>query len=231
MKHSTTSWLSLLRCLQCLLAQWPALHAYFDQLAKVERNNDQVQQVASHLSNLEMKLICGFVLYALQLLNKFTTIFQTNASCIGTMQEDMLSLLRGYLANFIRSDVIIAADDITAIDYKDRGNQLPDNSLAVDTETLLFLSEKEDEVKGTTMEKWFFKNVRCFYETAVFKMLTKFPLKDKTVSDLSFLDPRNRATTSSQAIVCLSKRFMTEDPNVIDNIVCEFLAFQVAPGY
>ncbi len=54
--------------------QWPALHAYFDRLAEEEQNNDRVQRV-SNLSSLQTKLICRFVLYALQALNKFTTIF------------------------------------------------------------------------------------------------------------------------------------------------------------
>ena len=121
LKHSTTRWLSLRRCLRRLLGQWPALHSYFDRRAE-EQNDDRVQRVASHLSSLQTKLICRFVLYALQALNKFTTIFQTHASRIGTMQDDMLSLLRGYLANFFKPEVIVAADDITALDYKDKEN-------------------------------------------------------------------------------------------------------------
>lgn len=89
MKHSTTRWLSLIKCLHHLLAQWSA---YFDRLAE-EGNDDRVQRVSSNLSSLQTKLICKFVLFALQDLNKFTTIFQTHASRIGTMQKDMLALL------------------------------------------------------------------------------------------------------------------------------------------
>ena len=230
LKHSTTRWLSLLRCLRRLLGQWPALHSYFDRRAE-EQNDDRVQRVASHLSSLQTKLICRFVLYALQALNKFTTIFQTHASRIGTMQDDMLSLLRGYLANFIKPEVIVAADDITALDYKDKENQLPNESLAVGTETLLFLSEMEDDIEGTTIERKFFDSVRLFYETTVTKMLAKFPHKDKTISDLSFLNPRNRVKTSSASIARLARRFLTEDPDEIDGIVAEFLSFQVAPDH
>ena len=134
--------------------------------------------MASHLSSLQAKLICRFVLYALQALNKFTTIFQTHSSRIGTMQDDMLSLLRVYLANFIKPEVIVAADDITALDYKDRENQLSNESLGVGTETLLFLSEMGDDIEDTTMERKFFNSVRLFYETTVSKMLAKGPLKD-----------------------------------------------------
>ena len=117
LKHSTTRWLSLLRCLKRLLHQWPALHSYFDRLAEVERSNDRVQRVAKSLKSLEVKLICRFVQFALQPLNKFTTVFQTNASRIGSIHDDTLSLLRSYLANFIKPEVITGAEDIKSIDY------------------------------------------------------------------------------------------------------------------
>ena len=121
------------------------------------------------------------------------------------MQDDMLSLLQGYLANFIKPELIVAADDITALDYKDRENQLSNESLAVGTETLLFISEMEDDIEGTTMERRLFNSVCLFYETTVSKVLAKFPHKDKTISDLSFLDPCNCVKTSSASIAHLAR--------------------------
>ena len=44
LKHCTTRWLSLERCLKRLLEQWPALHC--DQTAKSEPDNERVQRVA-----------------------------------------------------------------------------------------------------------------------------------------------------------------------------------------
>ena len=85
----------------------------------------------------------------------------------------------------------------------------------------------EDEI---AMERRFFDNVRLWYETALSKLLAKFPLKEKTISDLSFLDSRSRIIkTSSASIVCLAKRFLTDNPDEIDAIVADFLSFQVAP--
>ena len=114
-------------------------------------------------------------------------VFQTHASRIGSIQDDTLSLLRGYLANFIKPEVITASSDITAINYRDQNNQLSNDILAISTETLLFLSEFEDEIEETVIERRFFKSVRVFYETAVSKLLAKFLLKDNTLSDLSFI--------------------------------------------
>ena len=109
-----------------------------------------------------------------------------------------------------------------------RENQLSNDALAIGTETLLFLSENEDELEGTVIESRFFESVRLFYETAVMKMLAKFPHKDKTLKDLSFLDPRNRTKCSPQALVHLCKHFMTDDSDEIDAVV-EYRGFSVAP--
>ena len=150
LKHSTTRWLSLLRCLKRLLDQWPALHSYFDPQAEEEPSDDRVQRVDK---SLEVQLVCRFVLFALQPINRFTTVFQTSASRIGSIQDDTLSLLRGYLANFIKPEVITTAENITTINYCDRHNQLSDDALAIGTETLLFLSQFEDELEGTVIER------------------------------------------------------------------------------
>ena len=49
LKHSTTRWLSLERCLKRLIQQWPALYCYFDRIAESEYGNDRVQRVAKQL--------------------------------------------------------------------------------------------------------------------------------------------------------------------------------------
>ena len=229
LKHSTTRWLSLLCCLKRLLDQWPALHSYFNRQAEVEPSNDRIQRVATSLKSLEVKLTCRFVLFALQPINKFTTVFQIHASRIGSIQGDTLTLLRGYLANFIIPEVITAAKDITTIEYRDRHNQLSNDALAIGTDTLL-LSEFEDEIEGTTIERKFFNSVRMFYETVVSKLLAKFPHKDKTLSDLSFINPDHRINSTPQGIIRLCNRFMTNKSEEIDAVLEEYRAFRVAPN-
>ena len=89
------------------------------------------------------------------------------------LQLEMLSLLCGYLANFVRPSVIVSAADITSIDFTDRENQL--ESLSIGTETFLLISNEEDDFVGTALESLFYESVRLFYVTVVAKMLAKFP--------------------------------------------------------
>ena len=48
-----------------------------------------------------------------------------------------------------------------------------------------------------------------FYETAVSKILAKFPFSDETIKELAFLDPRNREKTTTAGLVALANRFTT----------------------
>ena len=93
------------------------------------------------------------------------------------------------------------------------------------TATQSLLTDLEDEVMGTAMERRFFDYVRAFYEAVVEKMIAKFPFHDEILSDLAFLDPRKHTTVASTLpIIRLRKHFLSEDPNEIDEVV-----FCVAP--
>ena len=74
--------------------------------------------------------------------------------------------------------------------------------------------------------------MRAFYETVVEKMIAKFPFHVQTLADLAFLDPcRRRSLASTYPIVRLCKRFMSEDPSRIDEVVQQFLTFRVTPDH
>ena len=87
---------------------------------------------------------------------------------------------------------------------------------------MLLCGEFEDEIVGTRVEKRFFSHVCEFYETAVSKILAKFPFTDPNIKELAFLDPRNRDQCSSTGLIRLATRFTTFDSDEIDTLVMEF---------
>ena len=178
LKHCTTRWLSLERCLRRLLDQWPALYAYFDLEAEGPQRGgkDRLQRIMKQLRNPMVKLFCHFVLFALKPLNRFSTAFQTHASRIASLQSDVRALLQAYLSNFIKPEVLASTDDVIAVDYLDRDNQVTNGELGIGTSTrLLLCGELEDEIMGTAVERDLFLHIRTFYEASVSKMLAKFP--------------------------------------------------------
>ena len=139
LKHCTTQWLSLERCIKCLLELWPVLLAYFDRQVDIEAANDHVRRIATQLKDQEAKLLCHFVSYALKPFNQFSASFQTHASRIGRLQLDVCTLLRGFMSNFIDPNVLKSTNDITSIKYQDRCNQVTDAELGVGTSTRMLL--------------------------------------------------------------------------------------------
>ena len=45
LKHSTTRWLSIRRCLQRFLDQWDAFYAFFDRQVDIEPRNERVKSI------------------------------------------------------------------------------------------------------------------------------------------------------------------------------------------
>ena len=225
-KHCTTRWLSLERCLKRLLDQWPALYAYFDREAdSISRStgNSRVQRILNQLHNPMVKLICHFVAFAMKPLNKFSTAFQTNASRIGSLQSDVRALLHSYLSNFVKPEVLSEAVDITTVHFLDRSKQVLNDELGIGTSTrLLLVGELQDEVVGTALEKDFFLHVRSFYETTVSKMLAKFPFSDGTLKELAFLYPPDRSKTTITGLMHLAKRFTSFSVDDTDNLIMEY---------
>ena len=168
LKHCSTRWLSLERCVKRLIYQWQPILTYFDRESGYT-SNERVQRVFRHLSSIETKLFCHFVLYALKPLNNFSLSFQTNANKIAFIQSDVRKLLKVYLSNFIHPNILQAIDDVIQVDYMNRSCQLGDNELGIGTSTRMLLCEPDfaDEFIGTTIGKRFYTSVRLFYECSV----------------------------------------------------------------
>lgn len=79
LKHVSTRWLSMERCVGRTLSQWPALQAYFNSSDDKEKPG-HVKRCADAYASEEMKLMYYFLQYALTKLNKFNILFQVSIS-------------------------------------------------------------------------------------------------------------------------------------------------------
>ena len=165
-----------------LLQLWPALYAYFNR--EIDHSDkDRIKRIEKALGCVEAKLLCNFVSFALKPLNRFNVAFQTSASKIGTLQKDVRDLLRAFLSNFIRPELLAATSDATIheFDYKTTANQLSDDEIGIGTATRLLLIENSDELEGTSKERNFFLSVRKFYVECARKIIDKFPFSDNVI--------------------------------------------------
>ncbi|CAG2200473.1 unnamed protein product [Mytilus edulis] len=121
-KHSSTRWLSLEKCVGRLLHHWSALTSYFNSHDEVEKPG-RIKRCANYLSDHEMHLYYHFLSFILEPLNHFNTMFQADDAC-WFLEPEMTVLLRTFLGKFVKARVIQSHPDLTTVPYSDTANQL-----------------------------------------------------------------------------------------------------------
>ena len=169
------------------------------------------------------------MLFALKPLNSFNTAFQTSASRIGKLQQDVYDLLRSFLSNFVQPQLLACAsnEEVYSFDYANLTIQLPNSELGIGTATRLCLIESSDELEGTSKEEKFFLSVRSFYVECVKKITNKFPFTDITFKDLSLLDTWYCFEASSASLDRLVRRFQPSAD--VDSLLMELRDYQSLP--
>jgi len=129
LKHASTRWLSLEKCVNRFRQQWLALLSYFESHEDREQPG-RVKRCADYLASVEMKAYFMLLSFILEPLNAFNTIFQTDATQIAIFIPEMNRLLRLFMAKFVLMRVIKSATDLTMVSFADRSVQLNDDILA-----------------------------------------------------------------------------------------------------
>lgn len=222
LKHCSTRWLSLEKCVNRLLDHWSAPPELF-QLAW--GCGEAWTSKGLCLSNPEMHLYFNFISLILQPLNDFNTLLQAEESRIGYLKDEITTLVRKFLGKFVKTKVIKSAVNITDSDC-----QLHDDIIAVGVTTRAYIVDHADEIPSSTLSM-FFTPIRKFYESLTAKMLAKFPFKDPVVLSLRFLNPTIRGDLQPSILIDLSRRFPSVIPkNQWNQLEEEFLDFQTIPS-
>ena len=78
-----------------------------------------------------VKLLCYFVHFALGRLNRFNRVFQSDGCQVLELESATKGLLKAYLLNFVKADVVSTSDDVTKVEYSCIGNQKADTALSI----------------------------------------------------------------------------------------------------
>ena len=224
LKHCPIRWLSLLRCVDRYLQQLDGLISYFVSCDEQDDTNSKVYSITQQLQNALTKPILLFLSFILPSMDKFNRVFQKsseNTTCM--LFSETCRLLRLYVSNLLKSDVIVAASDNLKGLRLDKRGQLTHENLGIGAATWSYLTELE----STHDIKPFFTAVRKFYCETINKMHNKFPFDD---SLMGILQPENTASFSVCTVFSLAKRFPQLDlgeNHILDQLREEFTDFQL----
>lgn len=221
-----TRWLALLQCVERLIEQWPALQEYFDsKIEEKESKLESVQRIRETLHSNAARLYFLFLQATLPRFTTFNTMFQHERPFVHKLHYQMCSLLRQFIASFVKFQVIQKSDYLNAeIDYS-RPNQLNNESIFIGNKTRTFL---ENEVITQAEKEEFYANVRDFFERGTRELYRLLPYKDQVLKNISILDPSEKSSGNWEKIQCLTRRF----PNVVleedmDSLNTEFMAYSL----
>ena len=228
LKHCTTRWLSLLRCVGRYLSQFDGLKSYF--LSCSEAETSKVVNILRRLENPLTKPILHFLSFILPSMDRFNRLFQKstqNTTC--QLHTEMTRLVRLYASNLLRPESItVVGDNLSQLSFAQE-NQLDDENLGLGDATWAYLSSLEEEFDP----KPFYQAVRSFYVASLKKMLKKFPFGDSILKDLGVINPDQTCTYDFSVVEGLAKRFPqlgVADSESIDAMRDEFMDFKLSPA-
>ena len=206
LKHVSTRWLSLERCVKRMLSQWPALRAYFTSHKDCEKPG-KVKRCMEGYNDPGMLLAYHFLSYALNRLNKFNALFQGEGCKILLLLPAVQALLRSYLTNFVKEAVINEAPAITEVDFTTMENQKNDEDLVMGSAARRFIQEIEGDTNPAVIQK-FYKSVREAYAAVVKKFIQRFPFDSLVLRAIPILNPNKRLDFSQKEVLFLAEKMV-----------------------
>ncbi len=161
---------------------------------------------------LETQLISNLFVSVLSQLKEYVMLFQSNSPLIHILHDKQLSLLRDFLACFIKAENIAAnsAKKIKRLDVKDEKNHLPMKSIFMGN-AVVNLSNSVPKSKLDVVKK-FQKNVLEAYILCSQALQKKMPLENLLLQSVSAIDPICRKHS-------LSLKLMKGLPDLVTNVI------------
>lgn len=233
LKHSSTRWLSLMKCLDRILRQYDALKSYFLSSASEEKSTDKnkkkskVAILVEKLNDPITKVYMLFLHSVLPVFDSFTALLESEEPMIHKVRDCIMKLVKELLGRFVSIQRIHdAADALLDIDYEDPTVQLGDHQLRLGFATTQFI-QKED-LEGTYGLTKFYREVRSFFITALNYIKANFPHDDVVVNNAIVADVSNRTKANFGNVYALLDRFPgIVDEDEVTTLENEFLEYQL----
>ena len=181
LKHCQTHWLSILRIVQRVLIQYPALVVYFINHDGLETAG-KVKHAMQRLKDPLTKLTLIFLNFILPVMNDFNKLFQANETGISYLLPERTSLLCMLAVKFVQMKHVKSKADVREVKFELAENQYDNELLVVGVPVRTLLANTDNTFqKGVQVN--FFGDVRKFYCAVVRKMVKLFPFDDRVINE------------------------------------------------
>ena len=207
------------------------LQSYFDSIENSrlsdEKSRKKMKALRDQLKKPITKAYLLFLSNILSSINKFNLLFQASSPNIHRLVKEMNQLLLSILNKFVIPQATHSAPQVLDVDLC-RENQKADQDLMLGVSLHRYLTEMNDELKGTQELTDFIKNVREFLVKLVHSAVKRLPIRDTVLNDLVWLDPAERISSNVGMVRRLAtghfRNFVPEEK--LDQLEEEFCLYQ-----
>ncbi|KAK3755432.1 hypothetical protein RRG08_008007 [Elysia crispata] len=147
LKHVSTRWLSIGKCLERLLTNWEPLKSFFKQEVADKTLAPNASKKASKiLETLRSRSVCLYIMflsYTIKLFDSFLTVNQSDSPKAHKMQNSCRKLIRDIRVRFVVPAAFGGGKVIEDVDYKSKYNLKHDKDLIIGEMSRVFIENKE----------------------------------------------------------------------------------------
>ncbi|XP_063931363.1 uncharacterized protein LOC135143427 [Zophobas morio] len=182
LKLATTRWLSRHQCVVRILDNWTSLEHFF-VTAAAEDKLRCAETILKDMRDVYTKAYLYFLKYALNFLNAFNALFQSNAIIIHQLQDNCNRLLLQLCSNYLKTEVCYCKD-LSAINlaHPEYFVELKNIKLGAACES--YLQSAPLAVQETVR-----KYCLSFYVTAGSEIQQRLPISNSIFKSMKFMDP------------------------------------------
>lgn len=234
-KHGSTRWLSMGRCLDRLLVNWLPLKEFFkEESTRKDLSSYAARKVAKILESLRSRstrLYIMFLRYAIKPMETFLTINQSDSPRISTISFESAKLIRNIMTRFLVPSAFVGNKPVYEVDFKSSYNFKSDKDLIIGEDCLKFIANKDSNGLSPSKLKVFYEDVRKYLQTVVAYLLKSLPVQDPLMTKLSIADPSLLSTSSSNDITFFAHKFPILIPSDVsqDTLIEQFADLQCRP--
>ena len=224
LKHVSTQWLSLERCIKRTLEKYEGLKSYF---LSEDFADKRFQRLHQAFNNPLTEVVLLFHHASIPLFNNFNKLLQSDEPIIHMLHGSIEKLARN-LANRIIKPQVVRDTPIAELDLSDLTIYKPHASIYLGGMTNFKLQKllNDGDISQTDYSA-VFHAAQAYFKTALNYILTKFPLSNEVIMHSRWIDIQNRINSAWECVEFFLNRFkpMFQDLPV-DDAFDEFSEYQ-----
>lgn len=192
LKHVSTRWLSIGRCVDRLVEDWRPLRSFFEEEYKKNTKegtaaNTKAKAIFSVLGSETAKLCALFMKFSVKIFEPFLTSNQSDAPMVQLLHESMCRLMSEILTKFVKPNAMCFKGSFE-VEYELDYNIKDLNEVSVGLEATKFMKDRN---YSKSKKSEFHKCVVNYYKAVCTYLKENLPHDNKFLNKISAASPDN----------------------------------------